>query len=115
MAGSLACATDRLSPGGGGTAAWLDLCCGSGRALIQAARRVQRAGLAGQVRTALTMPVEAALTQKISDAGTIYFAGGNDGVAAELTLKTSPLPPSMSRNASPNSAQAYSAYTDWSG
>ncbi len=46
------------------------------------------AGLAEQVRTALTMPVDAALTQKISDAGTIYFAGRNDGVAEELTLKT---------------------------
>ncbi len=46
------------------------------------------AGLAELVRTALTMPVEAALTQKISDAGTIYFAGRNDGVAEELTLKT---------------------------
>ena len=46
------------------------------------------AGLAEQVRAALTMPVEAALTQKISDAGTIYFAGRNDGVAEELTLKT---------------------------
>ena len=45
-------------------------------------------GLAEQVRTALTMPVEAALTQKIIDAGTIYFAGRNDGVAEELTLKT---------------------------
>ncbi len=46
------------------------------------------AGLAEQVRSALTMPVDAALTQKISDAGTIYFAGRNDGVAEELTLKT---------------------------
>jgi SAM-dependent methyltransferase len=35
--------------GQGGTAAWLDLCCGSGRALIQAARRVREAGLAGRV------------------------------------------------------------------
>jgi SAM-dependent methyltransferase len=35
--------------GGSGTAAWLDLCCGSGRALVQAARQVHRAGLAGQV------------------------------------------------------------------
>lgn len=32
-----------------GTAAWLDLCCGSGRALIQAAHRVNQAGLAGRV------------------------------------------------------------------
>jgi SAM-dependent methyltransferase len=31
------------------TVAWLDLCCGSGRALIQAARRVREAGLAGGV------------------------------------------------------------------
>ncbi len=46
------------------------------------------AGLAEQVRMALTMPVEAALTQKISGAGTIYFAGRNDGVAEELALKT---------------------------
>src|SRR5579859_2375044 len=43
----------RLRGGGGtGTAGWLDLCCGSGRALIQAARQVQAAGLAG--RAALT-------------------------------------------------------------
>jgi SAM-dependent methyltransferase len=33
----------------GGAAAWLDLCCGSGRALIQAARQVREAGLAGRV------------------------------------------------------------------
>jgi SAM-dependent methyltransferase len=33
----------------GGTAAWLDLCCGSGRALIQAARLVLEGGLAGRV------------------------------------------------------------------
>ncbi len=46
------------------------------------------AGLAEQVRSALTMPVDAALTQKISGAGTIYFAGRNDGVAEELALKT---------------------------
>ena len=33
----------------GSTAAWLDLCCGSGRALIQAARQVRDGGLAGRV------------------------------------------------------------------
>lgn len=41
--------------GGGGqdrTVAWLDLCCGSGRALIQAARHVRQAGLAGRVELA---------------------------------------------------------------
>jgi SAM-dependent methyltransferase len=37
------------SSGQDGTAAWLDLCCGSGRALIQAARQVRDAGLAGRV------------------------------------------------------------------
>jgi SAM-dependent methyltransferase len=36
-------------PAQGGPAAWLDLCCGSGRALVQAACQVNRAGLAGQV------------------------------------------------------------------
>jgi SAM-dependent methyltransferase len=38
--------------GQGGSVAWLDLCCGSGRALIQAARRVREAGLAGRVHLA---------------------------------------------------------------
>jgi SAM-dependent methyltransferase len=37
------------SCGQGGTAAWLDLCCGSGRALVQAARQVREGGLAGRV------------------------------------------------------------------
>jgi SAM-dependent methyltransferase len=31
-----------------GTAAWLDLCCGSGRALMQAAQQLNQAGLGGQ-------------------------------------------------------------------
>lgn len=30
------------------TASWLDLCCGSGRALLQAAQELQRAGLSGE-------------------------------------------------------------------
>jgi SAM-dependent methyltransferase len=34
---------------GTGTAGWLDLCCGSGRALIQAAGQLRAAGLAGRV------------------------------------------------------------------
>jgi len=44
--------TDRIGGDGareGGAVAWLDLCCGSGRALIQAARQVDQAGLAGRV------------------------------------------------------------------
>jgi hypothetical protein len=36
-------------------------------------------------------------------------------VVGEATLNTSPVPPSMSWNVSPNSAQAYSAQADWSG
>ena len=44
--------------------------------------------LAGHVREALTVPIDPALTDKVAKAGTIYFAGRNDGVAEELTLKT---------------------------
>jgi hypothetical protein len=44
--------TGRLAGAGGrpaaATAGWLDLCCGNGRALIQAADRLRRAGLAGR-------------------------------------------------------------------
>jgi glucosamine--fructose-6-phosphate aminotransferase (isomerizing) len=46
------------------------------------------AAAAQDVETALTMPIEAALVEKISRAGTIYFGGRNNGVAEELTLKT---------------------------
>ena len=44
--------------------------------------------LSGHMREALTTPIDPALTDKIAKAGTIYFAGRNDGVAEELTLKT---------------------------
>jgi len=44
--------------------------------------------LSSQVREALTVPIDPKLTDKIAKAGTIYFAGRNDGVAEELTLKT---------------------------
>lgn len=37
---------------------------------------------------ALTMTIDPAITDAIANAGTIYFAGRNDGVAEELTLKT---------------------------
>jgi len=37
---------------------------------------------------ALTMPIDPKITEAIANAGTIYFAGRNDGVAEELTLKT---------------------------
>nr|MBT5018840.1 sugar isomerase [Planctomicrobium sp.] len=44
--------------------------------------------LATKMNTALTLEIPAELTEKISKAGTIYWAGRNDGVAEELTLKT---------------------------
>jgi glucosamine--fructose-6-phosphate aminotransferase (isomerizing) len=44
--------------------------------------------LSEDITTALTLPIDPKLTDKIANAGTIYFAGRNDGVAEELTLKT---------------------------
>ena len=44
--------------------------------------------LGEQVRQALTVAIDPAHTDKVAKAGTIYFAGRNDGVAEELTLKT---------------------------
>lgn len=40
------------------------------------------------VEDALTMDIAPEITKAIANAGTIYFAGRNDGVAEELTLKT---------------------------
>jgi len=44
--------------------------------------------LATKIETALTMPIDAELVKAAASAPTIYFAGYNDGVAEELTLKT---------------------------
>lgn len=44
--------------------------------------------LAGAVHHALTMDIDPAITETVANAGTIYFAGRNDGVAEELILKT---------------------------
>lgn len=44
--------------------------------------------LATAVREALAVPIDPAIVGKITNAPTIYFAGRNDGVAEELTLKT---------------------------
>jgi glucosamine--fructose-6-phosphate aminotransferase (isomerizing) len=44
--------------------------------------------LAGTIKSALTMPVDPAIVAAATRASTIYFAGYNDGVAEELTLKT---------------------------
>jgi glucosamine--fructose-6-phosphate aminotransferase (isomerizing) len=46
------------------------------------------AGLADQMRTCMTTEVDPALIEKIAGAGIIYWAGRNDGVGEELTLKT---------------------------
>lgn len=43
---------------------------------------------AAAVQDALTMPIDKAIVKSIASAGTICFAGRNDGVAEELTLKT---------------------------
>ncbi|HSM06514.1 MAG TPA: hypothetical protein VK858_17965 [Longimicrobiales bacterium] len=45
-------------------------------------------GAADKVRAALTETVDPRIVQTIAKAPTVYFAGYNDGVAEELTLKT---------------------------
>ncbi len=59
------------------------LACLQGRTL--AAKLPQ---LADAITAALTIDICPDITEAISKAGTIYFAGRNDGVAEELTLKT---------------------------
>jgi len=44
--------------------------------------------LADAFHEALIAPIDAELVKRIANAGTIYWAGRNDGVAEELTLKT---------------------------
>ena len=44
--------------------------------------------LADAFAAALTSPIDPQITSAIAQSGTIYFAGRNDGVAEELTLKT---------------------------
>lgn len=63
------------------------------RALLEAA--ADDAALSGRLDAladafaqALTVAIDPPLIQKIASAGTIYWAGRNDGVAEELTLKT---------------------------
>jgi glucosamine--fructose-6-phosphate aminotransferase (isomerizing) len=43
--------------------------------------------LADQMKAALTQSIDPELSRKVSQAGTVYCAGRNDGVAEELTLK----------------------------
>ena len=44
--------------------------------------------LADQIHHSLTMPIDPAIIALAAKASTLYFAGYNDGVAEELTLKT---------------------------
>ena len=44
--------------------------------------------LAGAIEQALALPIDPAITAAVAKAGVIHFAGSNDGVAEELTLKT---------------------------
>ncbi len=46
------------------------------------------AQLANDFQSALTVSIDPSLIEKIANAGIIYWAGRNDGVAEELTLKT---------------------------
>lgn len=46
------------------------------------------AALSAKIEEALTLPIDKTIIEKASAAPTIYFAGYNDGVAEELTLKT---------------------------
>jgi glucosamine--fructose-6-phosphate aminotransferase (isomerizing) len=62
--------------------AMLEHCCG----IPLLGKRCK--ALAQQMHEALALQIDPALTDKIASAGTIYFAGRNDGVAEELTLKT---------------------------
>lgn len=51
-------------------------------------KSIDLTALADAYQDALTMSVDTEVTDKIAEAETIYFAGRNDGVAEELTLKT---------------------------
>jgi glucosamine--fructose-6-phosphate aminotransferase (isomerizing) len=57
---------------------------GAGKCLL----RSDLVALEEEPRRALTVAIDPAIVDKVAAAGTIYFAGRNDGVAEELTLKT---------------------------
>lgn len=63
------------------------------RALIEAAEErlelsTQLAALSGQIQQALTAAIPPELVDRIAAARTVFWAGRNDGVAEELTLKS---------------------------
>lgn len=56
----------------------------TGRSVL---KKPMLAGLAASFREALTAKIDPKIVEKIAAAPTVYFAGRNDGVAQELTLK----------------------------
>ncbi len=50
--------------------------------------RTNIAGLENKIKEALTLPIDSTIVNIAATAPTIFFAGHNDGVAEELTLKT---------------------------
>jgi glutamine---fructose-6-phosphate transaminase (isomerizing) len=57
-------------------------------AVGQATLHSRLAELADQMQEALSLDIDPELTERIAQAPTIYWAGRNDGVTEELTLKT---------------------------
>ncbi len=58
------------------------------RHIAGTANKLDCAGLSAKLAEALTMPIDKEIIRAAANATTIYFAGYNDGVAEELTLKT---------------------------
>lgn len=56
--------------------------------MIGKADPIEASGLAEKMEKALKMPIDPKIIELAKKAPTIYFAGYNDGVAEELTLKT---------------------------
>ncbi len=59
--------------------------------------RYQRETFAEAFEAALSVKIDAAIVRAAAEAPTIYFAGYNDGVAEELTLKTNEIKVRLSR------------------
>jgi len=58
------------------------------RHIAGTANKLDCTGLSAKLAEALTMPIDKEIIRATANATTIYFAGYNDGVAEELTLKT---------------------------
>ncbi len=58
------------------------------RQIAGTVNKLDCAGLSAKLEKVLTMPIDKEIIRAAANATTIYFAGYNDGVAEELTLKT---------------------------